>query len=98
MLLLVSDANILMDVEEGDLVASMFSLGYQFAVPDILYVDELRERHAHLLKMGLITMTLSVSSVSRVNLFSQMYRRTSRHDLFALAGFGHAGAVLAVDW
>ena len=35
MLLLISDANILMDVEVGDLVAPMFSLGYQFAVPDI---------------------------------------------------------------
>ena len=82
MLLLVSDANILMDVEEGDLLASMFSLGYQFAVPDILYVDELRERHAHLLKMGLKTMTLSESSVSRVNLFSQMcvfHHQRDRH-------------------
>lgn len=36
MLLLISDANILMDVEVGDLVAPMFSLGYQFAVPDFL--------------------------------------------------------------
>ena len=33
MLLLISDANILMDIEGGDLVAPMFSLGYQFAVP-----------------------------------------------------------------
>ena len=52
MLLLISDANILMDVEVGDLVAPMFSLGYQFAVPDILYYEELEEQHAHLLDMG----------------------------------------------
>ncbi len=53
MLLLISDANILMDVEVGDLVAPMFSLGYQFAVPDVLYYEELEEQHAHLLDMGL---------------------------------------------
>ena len=47
MLLLISDANILMDVEVGDLVAPMFSLGYQFAVPDVLYYEELEEQHAH---------------------------------------------------
>ena len=48
MLLLISDANILMDVEVGDLVAPMFSLEYQFAVPDILYYEELEDQHAHL--------------------------------------------------
>lgn len=64
MLLLISDANILMDVEVGDLVAPMFSLGYQFAVPDVLYFDELEEQHAHLLDMGLQTMT-SAWHVSR---------------------------------
>ena len=49
MLLLISDANILMDVEVGDLVAPMFSLGYQFAVPDMLYYEEMEEQHAYLL-------------------------------------------------
>ena len=39
MLLLISDANILMDIETGDLVASMFSLGYEFAVPNVLSVS-----------------------------------------------------------
>ena len=43
MLLLISDANILMDVEVGDLVAPMFSLGYPFAVPDVLYYEELEQ-------------------------------------------------------
>lgn len=53
MLLLISDANILMDVEVGDLVAPMFSLGYDFAVPNVLYYEELEDQHAHLLHMGL---------------------------------------------
>lgn len=37
MLLLISDANILIDIEIGGLVAPMFSLDYQFAVPDVLF-------------------------------------------------------------
>lgn len=85
MLLLISDANILMDIEVGDLVASMFSLGYLFAVPDVLYFDELEEQHAHLLDMGLQTMTLSAKSVARVEALSQTYARPGRNDLFALA-------------
>jgi len=84
-LLLISDANILMDVEAGDLVAAMFSLGCQFAVPDVLYFDELEEQHAHLLDRGLQTMTLSAKSVARVEVLSQAYAKPGRNDLFALA-------------
>ncbi|MGD7291101.1 DUF3368 domain-containing protein [Ralstonia pseudosolanacearum] len=85
MLLLISDANILMDVEVGDLVAPMFSLGYQFAVPDILYYEELEEQHAHLLDLGLQPRTLSAKSVERVQVLAQTYSRPGRNDLFALA-------------
>ena len=85
MLLLISDANILMDVEVGDLVAPMFSLGYQFAVPDILYYEELEEQHAHLLDMGLQPRSLSAKSVERVQALAQTYSRPGRNDLFALA-------------
>ncbi|RFC35865.1 MAG: hypothetical protein DID92_2727743785 [Candidatus Nitrotoga sp. SPKER] len=84
MLLLISDANILVDVEVGDLVAPMFSLGYQFAVPDILYYEELEEQHAHLLDMGLQTRSLSAKNVERVQSLSQTYVRPGRIDLFAL--------------
>ena len=85
MLLLISDANILLDVEIGDLIAPMFSLGYHFAVPDVLYYEELEEQHAHFLEMGLNTRTLSAKSVERVQALSQTHRRPSRNDLFALA-------------
>ena len=74
-----------MDVEIGELVAPMFSLGYQFAVPDILYFEELEEQHAHLLDMGLLARTLSAASVARVQALSQIYTRPGRNDLFALA-------------
>lgn len=85
MQLLVSDANILMDVEVGDLVAPMFSLDYQFAVPDVLYSEELEEQHAHLLNMGLHIRTLSAQGVARVQSLAQTYTKPGRNDLFALA-------------
>ncbi|WP_223811888.1 PIN domain-containing protein [Pseudomonas oryziphila] len=53
MQLLISDANILIDLEEGELLAQLFTLPYQFTVPDILYFDELEAQHAHLLRLGL---------------------------------------------
>lgn len=85
MLLLVGDANILIDVEVAELTASMFSLGYEFAVPDILFEEELRKHHAHLLDMGLQARPLSGEGMFRVQRLAQDYRRTSRNDLFALA-------------
>jgi predicted nucleic acid-binding protein len=63
----------------------MFSLGYQFVVPDVLYYEELEEQHAHLLDMGLQTRTLSPKSVDRVQTLSQTYVKPGRNDLFALA-------------
>lgn len=85
MLLLISDANILMDVEVGELVAPMFSLGYQFAVPDVLYYEELEDHHSHFLDMGLQIYTLSAESVERVQALSRTYVKPGRNDLFALA-------------
>lgn len=85
MLAFISDANILIDVEVGGLLAPMFSLGYQFAVPDVLYFEELAEQHAHWCDMGLIVQSLSSEGVARVQALSQKYKRPSRNDLFALA-------------
>ncbi|UVL90130.1 hypothetical protein [Pseudomonas sichuanensis] len=65
MQLLISDANILIDLEEGELLAQLFTLPYQFTVPDILYFDELEAQHAHLLPMGLELAELSPSIIVR---------------------------------
>ncbi|EKD72488.1 MAG: hypothetical protein ACD_45C00662G0002 [uncultured bacterium] len=37
MLLIISDASVLIDIEHGELTSIMFSLPYQFSVPDILF-------------------------------------------------------------
>ena len=44
--LLVSDANIPIDIEHGNLTASMFSMKITFTVPDVLFEKELRARHS----------------------------------------------------
>jgi predicted nucleic acid-binding protein len=90
MLAYISDANILIDVEVGGLMAPMFSLGYQFAVPDVLFFEELAEQHAHWRGMGLQVKSLSAQGVDRVQALSQKYKRPSRNDLFALALAEHA--------
>jgi hypothetical protein len=75
MLLLISDSNILIDIEIGGLAAPMFSLEYQFAVPDVLYYEELEERHSHLLEMGLVVKELDEAMVMRVSQLAAHYPR-----------------------
>ncbi|WP_207903092.1 hypothetical protein [Rheinheimera sp. D18] len=49
MYLLISDANILIDLEEGQLLEIFFNLPYQFKVPDVLFHEELSEHDIELL-------------------------------------------------
>jgi predicted nucleic acid-binding protein len=88
MLLLVSDANILIDMDAGELNIPMFSLGnhgYRFAVPDVLFEQELKAQHAYLLELGLQTRELSEADVGAVVALSRKYAAPSRMDLFALS-------------
>lgn len=83
--LLISDANILIDMEAGALVGTMFRLDYQFAVPDVLFEEELRERHGHLAARGLIALELSGDTMAQVFSLARDYgNRVSRNDLMAL--------------
>lgn len=85
--LIISDANVLIDMEVGHLVEAMFRLPFQFAVPDALFRDELSPRHAHLLDLGLSALELNSAGVARAVELIQRYShlRTSRYDLFAAA-------------
>lgn len=40
--LLISDANILIDISAGSLLEAMFALDYQYGLPDVLFVEELQ--------------------------------------------------------
>ncbi|EJU9971246.1 PIN domain-containing protein [Vibrio alginolyticus] len=83
--LLISDANILIDMEEGGLLEAMFQLPYDFATPDILFYEELEEEHAHLPGLGLALKEVSSESMMYAMLLTGTYTQTSRNDCFALA-------------
>lgn len=85
MLVLISDANILIDLEDGLLLETLFSLPYQFKVPDILFEEELKDYHAHLIDLGLQLGELSAEGVSAAVTLIQTYPQPSRNDCFALA-------------
>lgn len=84
MLLLISDANILIDMEVGELLEPMFRLQYQFSVPDVLFHEELADRHAHLVNKGLQAISMAAELVRQVETMAHTYTKTSRNDLFAL--------------
>jgi len=85
--LVISDANILIDMEAGALLRPMFRLDYRFAVPDVLFEIELREHHPSLARLGLRRMELSGESVRYVEALASDARAkgVGRNDLFALA-------------
>lgn len=84
-ILTVSDANVIIDIEDGGLTNSMFSLANtSFCVPDVLFEQELRKNHSYLLDLGLNLMTLSGGSVEKVFTLAQKHGKVSRLDLFAL--------------
>ncbi|EJL6741193.1 DUF3368 domain-containing protein [Vibrio cholerae] len=83
--LLISDANILIDMEEGGLLEAMFQLPYDFATPDILFFEELEEEHAHLLGLGLALKEVSSAFMMYAMKLTGTYTQASRNDCFALA-------------
>lgn len=83
--LLISDANIIIDMEVGGLLKQMFRLDYEFAVPDVLYEEELKENHADLPRLGLKQLELQPASVEYAVELGTKYRKPGRVDLLALA-------------
>lgn len=83
-MLLVSDANIFIDLEVAGLTSELFRLPHDIVVPDILYEEELASRHADLLKLGLKTRSLTGPQVDEAYRLQSSYREPSVNDLFAL--------------
>lgn len=94
MLLVISDACVLIDIECGELTSTMFSLSYQFAVPDTLFAEELEGRHAHLSQFGLICKTMSGDLVAKAYNLHQKYMKPSVNDMLALILAKHEGCQL----
>lgn len=85
MKLLISDANILIDFEEGGLISELFQLEATLAVPDVMFEQELREDHPHLEGLGLRSIELGPDAVQRAVALAARHRRPGRIDLLALA-------------
>lgn len=85
MQLLISDANIIIDIESGGLVSQMFRLEYRFGVPDVLFDRELREQHGHLVTLGLEVLEVRSDAVRYAETLGERYRATGAMDLLALA-------------
>lgn len=82
---LISDANIIIDMDVGGVLEHMFRLPEIFAVPDILYVEELETHHPHLPGLGLQVKKLSAVSIAEVYRLIEVYSEPSRNDMFALS-------------
>lgn len=85
--LLISDANILIDMECGGLLHRMFELGHHFAVLDVLYEEELKDQHPELPGHGLQIVELSADGVTLGEQLIRDHgdRGASRNDLLSLA-------------
>lgn len=84
MQLLISDANIFIDLLEGDILEQLFKLPFEFLTPDILFYEELEELHSNLPDMGLTLGTLDGEEMELVEHFASQYRGPSRTDCMAL--------------
>jgi predicted nucleic acid-binding protein len=85
--LLISDANILIDMIVGGLLDEIFRLDYEFGLPDVLFEYELRENHADLPDKGLQVMALEATAVEDTGSLYQRHRSSgvSVNDCMALA-------------
>ena len=85
MQLLIIDANILIDLEEGRLLEQFFQLPYDFRVPDILFSEELEDQHSYLPELGLQIGELTSQSMCDAEELIKRYGELSRNDCFTLA-------------
>ncbi len=85
MQVLISDANVIIDMVDCGLTQDIFRLPYQFLVPDILYFDELEDAHPDLPGLGLQVLQLSAETLEKAMVLNAYYARPSRNDCLALA-------------
>jgi hypothetical protein len=84
--LLVSGTSVLIDLDRGGLLEALFQLPFGVAVPDVLYLSELKSwRGKELMNLGLQVLELDESGVSLAQGYTTSNRRISAPDGFALA-------------
>ena len=85
--LLISDANILIDISVGGLLDQLFQLNFEFGLPDVLFEYELQAQHPDLPEKGLKVLTLAAEAVNDMTDLQAKHRKTgvSIYDCMALA-------------
>ncbi len=83
-MLLVSDSNIFIDFEAGELTDRLFQLPHEIVVPDTLFDEELRDRSPHLIGLGLQVRSLTGDQVTEAYGLRGTYTGPSVNDLLAL--------------
>ena len=82
----VSDTSVLIDLERGTLLEAAFRLPFAFAVPDLLYEQELKTNDgARLLELGLRISELDGDGVAAALTYRRREPALSLPDSFALA-------------
>lgn len=84
-LVLVSDTSVLVDLHRGEILAVALRLPFEFAVPDLLYERELRDRKAPAVEGLLTVMSLDEAGVELAAEYRRREPRLSLPDAFALA-------------
>lgn len=85
MKLLISDANIFIDMHVAGIIRLMFQLQTEIAVPDILYEEELREHHSDLPGYGLRILSIQAAYIDEAYRLAGNYPAASHNDLLALS-------------
>jgi predicted nucleic acid-binding protein len=86
MRLLISDANILIDMEAGALLETLFRLPVQIGIPDILYYEEIEPGTPGLERMGLQVMEVAGDFVEYAQRLPAKHgSKPSHNDYLALA-------------
>jgi predicted nucleic acid-binding protein len=86
MRLVVTDANVFIDMEVAGVLEDMFRLeAVDFAVPNVLYIEELAAHHSRLPGLGLQIISLEPDAIEYAETLKPKYRKASQNDLFALA-------------
>lgn len=94
MQVLISDANIFIDLEDGGLLYKLFRLQFTFKTPDILYSEELEAQHSHLIECGLQLTGLNEESMSYAMALVVQSSGPSTIDCLALASAKQEGCPL----
>ena len=102
MRLLISDANILIDMEAGALMETLFLLPMQFGIPDLLYYEEIEPGSPGLEDLGLQIMEVSGDFVAYGGKQHPGHHSQAAHDswitLRLRRGMAGAGRTIHVLW